>query len=249
MPTQDNAAADTFPGGHARLRVQFETFVNSGQACTASAVTIAIAASGAPDQGSGTPVPVTSTGIASLGNGLFEYAWDVPTATVPGSYLVTWTGTRASDSVPVTYVQAVNVAAPPTSVPLPGVYASVAQYRAWSRDQVTPDAMIETALMRGTEQIDVALVAAVYATDADGMPTDPALANVLARATSAQAQYIIAANDDPGIKREYSSISAGGVTYTRAPGTTALALPPLAPQALAILRVSGIQPSAPLVNW
>jgi hypothetical protein len=252
MPTlqvYSNAASDVFPGGQVEFSVQFETYLNSGQACGASGVTISIAASGAPDSGSGTPVAATSTGVSELGTGLFTYTWNPAVSITPGSYLVTWTGTRASDSTVVTYSQAVNVAADPESVPLPGVYASVAQYRAWSGDQWTPAQIISVKLQRATEQIDVALVAAVYRVDADGMPLDPQLANVLVRATSAQCQYLIAVNDDANVKREYASTSVAGVSAVRAARMQAMALPPIAPQALAILRVAGVLPAAPLISW
>jgi len=249
LQTQSNAASDVFPGGQTTFKVQFETFLNSGVPCGASGVTIGIAASGAADSGSGTPVSTTSAGVTALGTGLYEYVWTVPTATAAGSYLVVWSGTRDSDSVSVIYTQAVNVAAVAETVPLPGCYASVAQYRAWSGDQVTPASRVTIALQRATEQMDVALVAAVYRVDADGMPLDAALANVLVRATSAQAQYIIAVNDDANVKREYASTSVAGVSASRAAHMQALALPPIAPQALAILRVAGVLPAAPLVNW
>jgi hypothetical protein len=134
-------------------------------------------------------------------------------------------------------------------VPLPGVYASVAQFRNWSGDLGTPSQRVQVALQRASEQMDVALVAAVYRVDADGMPLDAGLVNVLVRATSAQAQYIIAVNDDANVKREYASTSVGGVSTSRAAGMQSMALPPMAPQALAILRVAGVLPAAPLVNW
>jgi hypothetical protein len=252
MPTlahYSNAASDVFPGGSVVFDVVFETYVNSGQACSASGVTIGIAASGAPDSGSGTPLATTSTGVTNLGTGLYTYTWNPAASITPGSYLVTWTGTRASDSTSISYVQAVNVAPDPESVPLPGVYASVAQFRAWSGDTWTPAQRITVALQRATEQMDVALVAAVYRVDADGMPLDPQLVNVLVRATSAQTQYVLAVNDDANVKREYASTSVGGVSASRSAKMQAMALPPIAPQALAILRVAGILPAAPLINW
>ena len=252
MPTlqvYSNAASDVFPGGSIEFRVQVETYVNSGEATGVSDATITIAASGAPDSGTGTPVTTTSDGIAVLGTGLLTYTWNPPEDQAPGSYLVTWTGTRASDDTSVSYVQACNVAADPEATPLPGVYASVSQYRAWSGDTWTPANIIQTKLYRATEDMDVALVAAVYRTDADGMPLDPQLANVLARATSAQVQYLISQNDDAGIKREYASTSVGGVSASRAAKMQGMALQPIAPRALAILRVNGVLPSAPLINW
>ncbi len=252
MPTLQhyaNASSDVFPGGSIVLNVQFETSVNSGQACAASGVTIGITASGAPDSGSGTPVAATSTGVTELGTGLFTYTWAVPENQAAGSYLVTWTGTRASDSTQVTYTQNCQVAPNPESVPQPGVYASVQQYRNWSGDTWTPSEIIQVKLQRATEDIDVALVAAVYRTDANGMPLDPGLANVLVRATSAQCQYLLDQNDDSGIKREYSTTSIAGVTATRSAKMQGLWMQPTAPRALQILRVEGVLPAAPLVSW
>jgi hypothetical protein len=249
LQTTGNAASSVYPGGTVTFKVQFETFLNTGLACEATGVTIAIAASGAADGGAGTPLADTSAGVRELGMGLFQYTWDAPFGTAAGSYIVTWTGTRASDDAFVAYTQAVTVVADPAAVPLPGCYASVAQYRAWSGDLNTPSQRVTIALQRASEQIDVALVAAVYRTDADGMPLDPSLTAALSRATSAQAQYVIAANDDANIKREYASTSVGGVSASRAAGMQALALPPIAPQALAILRVEGVLPASPLINW
>jgi hypothetical protein len=249
LATGENASSDVFAGGQLELSVQYESYMNSGILCDASNVTIGITASGASDSGSGTPVATTSAGVAELGQGLFQYFWNVAEGQDSGTYTVTWTGIRSSDDTSVSYVQVATVAPNPEAAPLPGVYASVAQYRAWSGDQLTPQFRVQTALQRATEQMDVALVAAVYRTDADGMPLDPGLANVLVRATSAQAQYILALNDDANVKREYASTSVGGVSATRAAGMMALALPPIAPQALAILRVAGVLPAAPLINW
>ena len=171
----------------------------------------------------------------------------------PGSYLVDVDGRWLSDNTSVTtYVQAVNVAASfRESVPAARPFTTSVDhpYRNWSGDTWTPAEIIQVKLQRATEDIDVALVAAVYRTDADGMPLDPQLANVLVRATSAQVQYLLANNDDSGIKREYSSTNVGGVSATRSAKMQGGALPPLAPRALAIMRVAGILPSAPLVNW
>jgi hypothetical protein len=252
MPTlaaYSNAASDVFPGGQSILICQIETYVNSGEACSASGVTITIAASGASDGGSGTPVPATSTGITEQGMGLYQYVWSVPEDQDPGSYLVTWTGVRSSDSTSISYVQAINVAPNPESVPLPGLYASVADYRNRTNDQNTPAARVQVALQLASEDIDRALIAAVYRTDADGMPLDPQLVNVLRRATAAQAQYVIDVGDDSDVKREYASTSIAGLSQTRAPSMQGNALRPICTQALGILHVSGVLPSAPLINW
>ena len=251
MPTlaaYSNAASDVFPGGQSICIVQWETYANSGVGCAASDVTITIAASGASDSGSGTPVATTSTGILEQGMGLFQYTWAVPENQEPGSYLVTWAGTPAAGNV-TSYQQAINVAPQPESVPLPGLYASVADYRNRTGDQNTPAQRVQVALQLASEDMDVALVAAVYRVDADGMPLDPQLANVLRRATAAQAQYVIAVNDDAGVKQEYASTSVAGISATRAAAMQARALRPICPQALGILRVSGVLPAAPLINW
>ena len=252
MPTlapYSNASSDVFPGGVLELIVQFEDSVNSGQACAASDVTIGITQSGAADSGTGTPVATTSVGITELGMGLEQYWWPVPEGQVPGSYLVTWTGIRASDSTAVSYTQLAMVAANPEAVPQPGLYASVKQYRDWSGDTGTPAQRIAVKIQRASEDLDLALVAAVYRTDADGMPLDPGLANVLVRACSAQCQYLLDVNDDSGIKREYASTSVGGVSASRTRSSQGGALPRLCPRALSILRVNGVLPAAPLISW
>lgn len=244
-----NAISAAVPGGAVVLAAVFESFTGSGVLVDAGSVTIGITESSAPDGGSGTPVATTSVGVVHQGPGRYQFTWTVPPSTVPGSYLATWTGVRSNDSVTVQFVQAVVVAAPPSAVPLPGVYATVGQFVAWSEEQYWPEAMVATKLRRASEQLDRALVGAVYAVDADGMPTDAGLIDVLQRACSAQCQYLLAHNDDAGVKREYVSTNVGGVTVSRAPSMLAPALPPLAPQALAILRVAGVLPVAPLVGW
>jgi hypothetical protein len=244
-----NASSDVFPGGQLELLCQFETSMNSGEACAASDVTIGITQSGAADSGTGTPVATTSTGITELGMGLERYLWSVPAGQAPGSYLVTWTGVRASDSTTVTYSQLAMVAANPEAVPQPGLYASVKQYRDWSGDTWTPAQRVQVKIQRASEDLDLALVAAVYRTDADGMPLDPQLANVLARACSAQIAWLLDVNDDSGVKRQFASTSVGGVSATRVASAQGGALPVLAPRCLSILRVNGILPAAPLISW
>jgi hypothetical protein len=95
------------------------------------------------------------------------------------------------------------------------VYATVAQYQTFTHDQVTPTDIVQAALEAATEVINVALIGAVYPTDADRRPTNPEHIDVIMRATCAQAQFEIA-NDDPAhVKQFYASTSMGGVTLTR----------------------------------
>jgi len=243
--------SDVLAGGSITFSQLFETFAGSGQGAPASGVTIAITASPAPGGGSGNPVPATSSGILNVAGGAsYSYAWLVPAATPPGDYIVTWTGTGGSNgSTVLTYSQSVTVAVVPPSVPAPGVYATPAQYRAWSGDSVTPALMLPSKLQRASEDIDRALMGAVYPTNASGMPTDALAIDVIMRATCAQAQWLIGEGDDAGLKRQYAQTSVGGVTSTRVASMTALPMPPLCPRALSILHVSGIVPSAALIAW
>ena len=243
-----NANSAALPGGQLTLAVVFESYVGSGEIVSASNVTIQITASAAPDGGEGTPVATTSSGITQTAFGQYQYVWPVPDTQTPGTYIVTWTGNRASDSESVTMQQVATIAPVLAPAPLPGNYCTVAQYQGWSGDYSTPNSLVQIKINRASEDLDRALVMAVYAVDGSGMPTDPWLINVLVRACAAQVQYLFASNDDAGVKREYLSTNVGGVAVTRAPGQQS-SLPVISPRALSIMRVAGILPSAPLVNW
>ena len=239
--------SDVLQGAQIILTNLFETFPGSGLGGAASGVTVGITAATTPGGGTGTPVAPTATGVAALSVSLYQYVWSCPGGQAVGDYLVTWSGTVAGTVE--TYVQTVTVAAVATGAPAPGVYATVAAYRAWSGDQFTPDASIAVTLQRASEAMDHYLIGAVYRTNANGMPTDPMLIDVMSRATSAQAQFMLADNDLTGVKRQYSSTSMGGVQASRVAAMTAMTFPPLAPQAAAILHTAGILGSAALINW
>lgn len=239
--------SDVLQGAQITLAQLFESYPGSGQGGNASGVTVGIAAATTPGGGTGTPVSPTSTGVVALSASLYQYVWACPTSQALGDYLVTWSGTVNGQNL--TYINTVTVAAVASGAPAPGVYASVAQYRGWSGDQFTPDATVATMLRRASEAMDHYLIGAVYATNSNGMPTDPMLIDVLMRATSAQCQFMLADNDPTGVKRQYSSTSMGGVSTSRAQAMTAMPFPPLAPQAAAILHAAGILGSAALINW
>lgn len=239
--------SDVLQGAQITLTQLFETYPGSGQGGVASGVTVGIAAATTPGGGTGTPLAPTSTGVAARSVSLYQYVWTVPTGQALGDYLVTWSGTVGGQTL--AYISTVTVAAVATGAPAPGVYATVEQYRAWSGDQFTPDANIATMLRRASEAMDHYLIGAVYAVNANGMPTDPMLIDVLMRATSAQCQFMLADNDPTGVKRQYSSTSMGGVSTSRVAAMTAMPFPPLAPQAAAILHAAGVLGSAALVNW
>lgn len=239
--------SDVLQGAQITLSQLFETYPGSGQGGTASGVQIQVSAATTAGGGSGTPVPATSTGVVPLSVSLYQYVWSVGTGQTLGDYTVTWSGTV--NGVLQTYISTVTVAAVGSGSPAPGVYASVAQYRAWSGDQFTPSDLVQVMLQRASEAMDHYLIGAVYATNGNGMPTDPMLIDVLMRATSAQCQFMLADNDPTGVKRQYSSTSMGGVSTSRVAAMTAMPFPPLAPQAAAILHAAGVLGSAALINW
>ncbi|WDZ91147.1 hypothetical protein [Nocardiopsis sp. HUAS JQ3] len=97
----------------------------------------------------------------------------------------------------------------------------------------------EGLLDQATEDIDGALLTAVYDVDADGMPTAPAVVAALARATCAQAVWLDESGDRSGAGRQWATASLGGASYGRAsdgsPGTG-----DLGPRAARILANAGL---------
>lgn len=129
------------------------------------------------------------------------------------------------------------------------VYATVADYRAWSLDTFTPDPRVGVLLRQASAAVDRALLAAVYATDTNGYPTDTSIIDTLNQATCAQAAFINALSDDTGAAARMEATSIGGVSVRRAAGTAAMPLPPLGPAALEILTVASGLPGSPFVGW
>lgn len=231
------------PGGQVALTAQFLTYYGSGveQPVSGPQIGIVSAATGA------VALATTSAGIISNDPATFTYSWAPAVTTAPGDYTVTWTATGPGGTMTIT--QVVTVAAIPAHTPGPGVYATPAQYVAWSGDTATPVWLVTSTLRRASEVIDLYAVGAVYATDANELPTDPGVIDVFMRAACAQCQYMIATDDPAHVKSQYSSVTVGGVTRVRAPGSLSQTAPPLAPQAAAILRVAGVLGVAPLISW
>lgn len=229
------------PGGAVTFAVTFETSYGSGIPQQVTGVTIAISSAGQLVLGP------TAAGVTPAGTGAFTYQWLPSAAMPPGDYLVTWAGTGTSGVI--TYTQAVTVASPPSAIPAPGVYATVSQYQDWSGDTKTTAAQAGVALRRASEVIDRAMIGAVYATDADAMPSDPGVIGVLMRATCAQCQFMLANNDLANVKSQYAYTSQGGMQVSRAKSAQGHVFPPLAPHAAAILQAAGALPGAPLLGW
>lgn len=130
------------------------------------------------------------------------------------------------------------------------VYAAVSDYRTNTGDVITPDARVSQLLGMASYAIERAMIGAVYATDATTLlPTDATVIDIMNRATCAQAKFIGTMADDDGVDGRLDSVSIGGISVHRAAGTTALALPPLGPQALQILQIEGALPTSGLMGW
>lgn len=243
VPFEQGYTVDVLQGGQITVLGKFFTFVGSGQPADAAAVTVTITSITT----SATIIGPTSAGITQTGQGIYSYTWAVAAAQAAGDYLVTWSGTVGSTAQ--TSGTTVTVAAPAVAYPAPGVYATVGQYRQVTGDLTTSDQRVAFWLPLASSVLDVALVGAVYATDANSMPTSPLVIDVFMRACCEQVRYEIANNDPAAVKDQYSSTNVGGVALTRAAAATARALPPLAPRAAAILRTAGVIPSAPLISW
>lgn len=241
--------ANVVQGDVSTLTQQFESYRNSGIGANAGNVTISIDGSTliTPNASGVVGVATTSSGVQQLSFSQYQFAWTVPWLQMPGDYQVTWTGQVGS--VTETYVSAVQVLAPFQAVPTPGQYCKIEQYRAVTGDQVTPDAIIAPLIIAATEDIDSAIIAAVYQVDAVGLPTKGYVIDAFQRACARQIQWLLADNDPSGIKRMYQSTAVGGVSHTRSKAMTALTLPPLAPRAAQILHNAGVLPSAALINW
>lgn len=238
-------AADLYqavlPGGAVTFTVLFETFYGSGVPQPVSGVTITVSSAGVPVLG-----PV-SAGVTPAGTSRFTYQWLCPLGTAPGDYQVTWNATGTSGQV--TYAQAVTVAAPPLTIPAPGVYATVSQYQDFTGDTTSPPQIVAASLRLASEVIDRAMIGASYATDADSMPADPGVISVFKRATCAQCQFQLANNDPSFVKSQYAYTSQNGMQVSRAKAAQNQLFPPLAPRAAGILQTVGALPGAPLLGW
>ncbi|MGW1489783.1 hypothetical protein [Streptomyces sp. NPDC002402] len=121
-------------------------------------------------------------------------------------------------------------------------YATPEQLAAWLGTPAPADA--ERLIARAGEDIDSALLTAIYPVDEDGDPTDPTIAAALASATCAQVEYWLAAGDDgTGAAGKWDSVSIGPVSLSgRAASTSGASGVELAPRAARALRRAGVTP-------
>ncbi|MEV6073962.1 hypothetical protein AB0L80_02425 [Streptomyces sp. NPDC052069] len=125
---------------------------------------------------------------------------------------------------------------------MPRIYATPEQLTAWTGQPAPPDA--DRLLARASEDIDDALLSAVYDTDAAGMATDPDIVAALANATCAQVEYQQATGDDgTGAAGRWGSVSIGPVSLSdRRDDPQAASDVDLAPRAHRALKRAGLLP-------
>ena len=232
------------PGGEITLTARFETFTGSGhgQAVLGAELTVTPVAGGPPAAG-----PLAAPDITGIGEATYQYRWYPPASTAPGDYEAVWSA--AGPDGTLTISQGITVVPVPAESPSPGLYCTLAQYRDETTDLATPDFVIQRHLRRASDEIDRALLTAVYPVDADGMPTLAAHIALFMRAAAAQIEFMIANNDPANVKPQYASTSAGGISQTRTPSAQGGVMPRLAPAAASILQGDGALPGAPLLGW
>lgn len=127
-------------------------------------------------------------------------------------------------------------------------YATPEQLAAWTGAPAPPGA--ERLLARAGEDIDSALLTAVYRVDEDGDPTEQPIAAALAGATCAQVEYWLTTGDDgTGAAGRWDSVSIGPVSLSgRSSSPPAASGVELAPRADRVLRRAGLTPGR-VIAW
>ncbi|MCA6093487.1 hypothetical protein LE181_15125 [Streptomyces sp. SCA3-4] len=127
-------------------------------------------------------------------------------------------------------------------------YSTPEQLSTWLGTPAPADA--ERLISRASEDIDSALLTAIYPVDDDGDPLDPRIAQALADATCAQVEWQLATGDDgTGAAGQWDSVSIGPVSLSGRTGRTAGASGvELAPRADRALRRAGLEPGY-VITW
>lgn len=123
------------------------------------------------------------------------------------------------------------------------LYATADDYLTWTGEQTAP-ADIARLLLRASEDIDEALLAAVYCTDAAGMPVHPEVIEALTNAACAQVEYWQTTGDDgTGAAGRWDSVSLGPLSLSgRRGGPTYAGAVDLADRAHRALNRAGLLP-------
>ncbi|MER5934126.1 hypothetical protein [Streptomyces sp. NPDC002054] len=126
-------------------------------------------------------------------------------------------------------------------------YATPEQLAAWTGRPAPADA--ERLLARAGEDVDSALLTAIYPVDKDGDPLDLEVRTALSNATCAQVEFWLAGGDDgTGAGGQWDSVSIGPVSLSGRSSRTAAAGVELAPRADRALRRAGLTPGR-VIGW
>ncbi|UIX33548.1 hypothetical protein [Streptomyces sp. GQFP] len=123
------------------------------------------------------------------------------------------------------------------------LYATADDYLGWTGEQTAP-ADIARLIARASEDIDEALLTAVYCTDAAGMPAHPEVIEALSNAVCAQIEYWQETGDTgTGAAGRWDSVSLGPLSLSgRRGGPTYPGAVDLADRAHRALNRAGLLP-------
>lgn len=176
--------------------------------------------------------------VATTGDG--GNTWQAPVEySLSGSWVFKWTVTGTGSKTE--YANA--GVAPGPLYEYPGrVYADTTDLANWLG--AAPPDNATRLLARASSVIDDALLTAVYATGADGMPTDSAVIAALRNATCAVVEWWESTGDELGSTVDWQSASAGDVSISRNSnsGSTQVRADSLPPRALGELIRAGLLP-------
>ncbi|MFM9675772.1 hypothetical protein [Streptomyces brasiliscabiei] len=156
------------------------------------------------------------------------------TYTQAGVWLLRWTVTGTGASVEN---QQVSVAPTPGTGLTGRVYATTTQLA--NKLQAAPELDSVRQLADASKSLDDALLTAIYDTDDEGMPTDPAVIAAFAEAVCEIVSWWSETGDELGADGGWQSATAGPVSLTRSSDTTTaqpVAGGYLPPRAAAALR-------------
>ena len=120
-------------------------------------------------------------------------------------------------------------------------YATISDLEAWLAPDPAPANAVRL-LEQASDAIDSALIGAMYD------PTDASVQEVLLKACVRQVHWMMDRDDETGANNDLQSMSAGSRSFTRRTvGEGAGAAPRIAPQAVTVLRNSGLLTMWPLV--
>ncbi|MFG2970791.1 hypothetical protein ACGFZS_46735 [Streptomyces sp. NPDC048288] len=120
-------------------------------------------------------------------------------------------------------------------------YATISDLEEWLAPEPAPANALRL-LEQASDALDGALIGAMYD------PTDADVQEVLRKACVRQVHWMMDRDDETGANNDLQSMSAGSRSFTRRTvGEGAGAAPRIAPQAVTVLRNSGLLTMWPLV--